>query len=268
MNNVMGKLMRRHYGITTATALLRAIDITTQVLPVLFIGATIILGILQPEHNPLQNTISELVLGTGGWFMTLLFLAFGGVYLIFSYRICVTYKGVTRAKTGAVILTVMGFCFILIAACPTEPRAAMHSLGGIIHVLAAGMVACLFPPSAYCIWKSDTGGEGKKSLRCLTQATIIAGLLLGLATFAGLILGAPWKGAAERVMALNGLVWFQAVGYHLLKYHRISLPGDIMTRGASLRLQAMMRPAITSGILSRAVPALQKHARVMRQYRR
>lgn len=235
---------------------LTSVDIATQVLPLLFTGATVILGILQPQHNPLKNTISELVLGTGGWLMTLFFIVFGLTYCLFSYRIWVTFKGRPRALEGAALLTIMGFSFIIIALCPTEPGGIGDSDTGVIHVIAAGTAICVFPLAAYCIWK-NTGRESS-SLHSITIATIAAGILLSLGTCAGLLSGASWKGAVERVMALNGLVWFQAVGYHLFKHHPI--PSINLSSPSDTRSQprALTQLIVLPDVLHKAGAAIQQ----------
>ncbi len=255
----MGLSLSARKAVSLPCLALKAIDITTQVLPPLFTAATIILGVLQPQHNPLKNTISELVLGTGGWLLTIFFLAFGLAYFLFSYRIWITFKGMPHAMAGAVLLTVMGLSFIILAICPTEPGGIGASTTGITHVVAAATGICIFPLAAYCIWKSNAMVRRDAFLHKMTIVTMAAGILLSLGTCAGLLLGAPWKGAVERVMALNGLVWFQAVGYHLWKRHPVAYLNLDGSSYFPRRLRAVME-LINLYLTRKAALAAQKHS--------
>jgi hypothetical protein len=159
----------------------------------------------------------------------------------------------------------MGLGFIVIAICPTGPGGSAGSTTAIIHVAAAVMVACLFPPSAYCIWKSNDRGPGDSNLGSLTLITIICGVVLSIATAAGLFFNTPWKGAVERVMSLNGLVWFQAVGYHVAKHHPALHDRENGVRTRWGRLTTGLTMDTRFNLFSQALPVLARHGHFLKR---
>jgi hypothetical membrane protein len=55
--------------------------------PVLFLLVVLIIDAIQPEHNPVVETISELVHGSYGWVQTLAFFLLGFLLIVFTTRL-------------------------------------------------------------------------------------------------------------------------------------------------------------------------------------
>jgi len=58
--------------------------------PMIFLLVVFIIDFIQPGHNPIYETVSELVHGSYGWLQTISFILFGVLLMIFALRLYIT----------------------------------------------------------------------------------------------------------------------------------------------------------------------------------
>lgn len=100
--------------------------------PIIFIIATILLGIITPEHRSKENYISELSLGKYGWIQKINFIIcglsiFGLSYLIFN----ISQTSVERV--GWTLGFVIGSGMIILGIFDTSYGLRKKTVGGSIH---------------------------------------------------------------------------------------------------------------------------------------
>ena len=181
--------------------------------PILFILVTTLLGVLQPDYNPIYKTVSALVWGRYGWMQTIIFILFGFLMCIFVLRLWVTFqnKSVTL-NAGTLLLLLNGAGFFIIAIFPTQPE-GIHRL---VHMYTAEMMALLFTIALFLLLPSLRVLSTWKTIYIYTLITAIISLSL-IIMGAFIALEAPWVGLYERIFLLNGFIWLEVISVRLLK---------------------------------------------------
>jgi hypothetical protein len=106
----------------------------------------------------------------------------------------------------------LGAGFILLGLFPTDPLGTYHSLHGFIHHYAAWAEGGLFPVT--CFFFADLF-KTKSKWNILNRYSIIAGLTGCVLVVVWAILEKNWFGLSERLIILNGLIWFEVIAIHL-----------------------------------------------------
>jgi hypothetical membrane protein len=170
--------------------------------PVLLISGWTVAASLQPQYDPVADTVSALAApgATDRWVMTLTFLLVGGCYIITALALR------SAGAAGRLILITGALAGMLVAANPEHPGDA-YPLPHIIAASAgfAGLVT--WPAGA---WRR--GPAVPWGLRPAVAATVVAvQFALVLSFVAELVLGAGQIGLAERVAGGTQAVWPLAV---------------------------------------------------------
>ena len=79
--------------------------------PVLFLLIFIIIDAVQTEHNPIVETISELVHGSYGWVQTLAFFLLGFLLIVFTARLYISTVKKVTSQAGTILIGLAGFGF-------------------------------------------------------------------------------------------------------------------------------------------------------------
>jgi hypothetical membrane protein len=170
--------------------------------PVLLVGGWTVAARLQPQFDPVADTVSALAaLGaTDRWVMTLTFLVVGGCYIV-------TAVALRPARTaGRLILIAGALAGMLVAANPEragDPYPVPHIIWAVVGL--AGLVT--WPAGA---WRA--GSAVPWALRPAVAAAVVTVLLALVLWFgAELVLGSGQVGLAERIAGVAQAVWPLAV---------------------------------------------------------
>lgn len=182
----------------------------------LFWPATYISSVLHSHYNPLGQTISRLEIGPGSAVEKAALFLVGVLIIIFT--ICLySYIRPPKSKTfhaGILFFFAVGAGTMTIA---FIPPVSIKS-GGLAHTLLSIIIFVSFPIA--CFLQARQYRE--EGWRIIFMYTIIAGILGSIFDIGFLISPKGWSGLAERLILLNGMLWYGIMGsyiiYHALKY--------------------------------------------------
>jgi hypothetical membrane protein len=126
-------------GITTT------IGVGGIVIPVLSLLLSLIIGAVQPEYNPVKQTISQLVLYPYGWLQAADFLVLGVWLLLLAVKLYFDFTHKLTTKIAVLALTLLGIGFFLITAFPTNLPGSEMTIRAKIHEKIAQLLCGLFP---------------------------------------------------------------------------------------------------------------------------
>lgn len=206
-------------GNTTWERIVRtARTILTTAWPAFIIGAPLAFQLLmvlaqrlQPGYNPLRDTISSMVWGPQGWLQTGNFVIIGLMLGALAVELRPWAGQSLRAKTGRLLLTLVGTGFLILAICPTQSPGGPKNIPAIIHGITVYGIAFFFP--AACFLLAPLLGEGRSGtiIKAGTLAVgVVEGGLIGLGGFL-MLNDTHWFGMLERLLLLAGFTWLEAV---------------------------------------------------------
>jgi hypothetical membrane protein len=190
--------------------------------PILFVIADAMGVILVPGYNPLSQSISDLGLSPLGWLQDAAFFIFGVTTISLASELHSEIRGSREASVGLTMMICLGAGFILLGLFATDPLGTNHSLHGFIHHYAAWAEGGLFPVT--CFFFADLFKPNRR-WNILRRYSLVAGIS-GLAlVIIWAIFENNWFGLFERLIILNGLIWFEVLAIHLR--HISKSPYDI-----------------------------------------
>jgi hypothetical membrane protein len=202
------------------SSLLGATCLTTLagiIAPILLLVFSSIVETLTPGYNPIQETISRLVLGPYGFLQTVALFIFGLLLIIFAMRLGFAITSTIRsAKVGTFFFYLIGVGFLVVGIFPTNNPGMAPTLHAMIHRGTSAAIAVLFPFACLAVAPALKGDIRWKRAFAYTIATGIVALILVILGVA-LRTNKLWSGLYERVVLLNGLVWIELVSFRLLR---------------------------------------------------
>jgi hypothetical membrane protein len=184
--------------------------------PAIFLIVMVTVESLQPGYNPVQDTISRLVLGQHGWVQTLSFFIFGFLYLVFTLRLYTSTSKEITTMLGTTFFLLSGFGFFILGGFPTIPEGATPTVVGTVHSIISTLIVMAFIPGcfSYAIYFRKDGRWHKFWL--FSVFTAIACLVFSvLWKFPSSIWA--FEGLAERLFALTAFLWVEVVSIRLLR---------------------------------------------------
>lgn len=184
--------------------------------PVLFLLIVFVIDFIQPEHNPIYETVSELVHGSYGWVQTISFVLFGVLLMIFAIRLYLTTKPKTSSKLGVLFIGVSGFSFLMLGTFPTGINSTDLTTEPLLHTIAAVVTGISFIIGCFSFalyfrfdlqWKSYWIYSAITSVACLFFALLWALTPLGLHA----------KGLDQLLMLVSGFSWVEVISIKLIK---------------------------------------------------
>lgn len=186
------------------------------------IGATLFLliifalDIIQPGHNPVLKTISELVYGSYGWLQTLAFIILGIFFFAFVLRLYSMTTKKASSVTGASFFGITSIGFFLIAAFPAQVDALEVTSQGVIHNSIAGLISASFIIGCITFAHHFRTDPHWKRYWFYTVLTVI--FCIGFAILWALIPeGWELRGLSERLLLFSGLVWVSVVSLKMVR---------------------------------------------------
>lgn len=187
--------------------------------PVVILAITIVLESIQPGYDRTYDTVSRLVWGHMGWMETGCFFLFALVLIALASNLNRLNMNRKSHRFTVMMVSLMGAGFITIAVIPTNAPGEPTTLTVFIHRFTAGLICCLFPVVCLSIAKGLRGDSTSKRIRNFSLITGGIGIVLSIAGMVIIVTETPWKGAIERIILANGILWIEVVGIWLLSGH-------------------------------------------------
>ena len=187
------------------------------IIPALSLILTLCIGAVQPDYNPVKQTISELVYYPQGWLQTTDFIALGAWLVLLAIRFNAEFARRITTRIAIMIIGFIGLDFFVIAAFPTAYMGAEKTLTGEIHEKAAQIICLLFPVLCCLIAREFKVRNYWKKLAVFTELTAVAGFILAVIGAVVMVNDAAGLGLIERLIMLNAIIWFVVVGIHLYR---------------------------------------------------
>jgi len=184
--------------------------------PMIFLLIVFIIDFIQPGHNPIYETVSELVSGSYGWLQTVSFLIFGTLLMIFALRL---YLATSRNKISIVasaLLGLSGFFFLILGAFPVQTSEAETTLTQLIHNIAAGITGGSFIIGCFSFSLYFRTDPQWQRYWVYTAITAIACLFFAL-LWALTPLGLHAKGLDQLLMLISGFLWIEIISIRLIR---------------------------------------------------
>jgi len=184
--------------------------------PMIFLLVVFIIDFIQPGHNPIYETVSELVSGSYGWLQTVSFLLFGTLLMIFALRL---YLATSRNKTSiisSVFLGLSGFSFLILGAFPVQTSETETTLTQLIHNIAAGITGGSFIIGCFSYalyFKTDPQWQRYWIYTAITAIACLFFTLLWALT----PLGLHAKGLDQLLMLISGFLWIEIISIRLIR---------------------------------------------------
>ena len=174
--------------------------------PLIFVAGVLVAQHLHAGYDPLQQGISDLALGPGGWLQTLTFLLTGLLLSAFALGLRTAQAASVAARCAVALLLLSGGGLLLLGLFPRDPAGAMPTWQGAIHnrvgtSLLSLPVACLALAAAF---RRDAGW---RPYRRWAGAVGVLTLLLPPAYLQALQ-GGPlhgWIGLLQRLLVVGPL---------------------------------------------------------------
>jgi hypothetical membrane protein len=192
--------------------LYNAAQIGSIISPVLLVVTDIIVALIGPKYNFLTQSISELGLGPAGWLQSIAFFIFGITAIALASELNTELRYSSESRTGLIMMMFLGFGFVCLGLFRSDPVGAGHSFHGIVHHFAALTEGGLFPVACFFyanIFKSKINWNN------LHRYSVFAGIWGCLLVMLWLIFEKNWFGLSERLIIINGLIWFEIIAVHL-----------------------------------------------------
>jgi hypothetical protein len=175
-----------------------------------------VLHLLSPEFNPSSRMVSEYALGSYGWVLLLMFLAWALSCIVLFFAI---------KSQAATVGRKIGLGFLLLAAVGMT-MGGLFDVNHDLHGLAAMIGMPSFPVAAVLInvslGRNPSWASARGSLIWMAILTWVSLVLMNIAIFTGFsqtgdILPGAWFGWANRflIIAYNG--WLMVVAWQALQ---------------------------------------------------
>ena len=187
--------------------------------PFIFMALTIVLESVQPGYDRIHDTVSGLVWGQFGWLETGCFYLFALVLAALALNL--NHLNIARRSLRFTILMIslMSAGFITIAVIPTNAPGEPTTLTVSIHRFTAGLICVLFPLVCLSIARGLKGDLNSDKIRTFSLISGGIGILLSIAGMVVIVTETPWKGAIERMILANGVLWIEVIGLWLMSGH-------------------------------------------------
>jgi hypothetical membrane protein len=178
-----------------------------------------------PWYNPIVQSISDLAWSPLGWLQTLVFFVFSFLIMVMMLGIYAAIRGGIAFRIGVILFIIIAFSFLLVGSFHNNYGAGADTVYPIIHLNSARVVGILFPIASLLI---ATGLRRNPEWKHLYPYTLATGIIaLGLTV--SLVIGPsrspepwPWFGLCERLLTVNGAVWFEVMAVRLWLLARTS----------------------------------------------
>jgi hypothetical membrane protein len=180
--------------------------------PVMFVSADVLTVLISTNYNPVNQSISDLMLTPYGWIEKAGIIATAIPLVLLSFQYLSSKSRDYKEKYAAgFLLGSIALCSILLVVFNTDPNGFHASLNGRVHIIAAAMVSIFFPTTCFlmaAVWgKSDQSG-------LLVVYTVATGLVGIVEIIRALNFFDIPQGLTQRSLCLVNLVWIGTLGLY------------------------------------------------------
>ena len=184
--------------------------------PLVLVITSVTAAFSNPGYDPIRESISSLSLTPMGWLQTIGFLVLGLLTEGFTVGLFFSIRRARGFALGMAVLVFAGFGLLLLGAFRTDPVGTSHTIGGIIHSVAAAIVFWFFPAACLLIAPSLRSDPYWKGLYVYSIVTGVFILLL-LITLLCLPFHLNWFGLYERILVASMIIWVEVMAIWLLR---------------------------------------------------
>ena len=185
----------------------------------IYVGATVLGGLLDPAYSQVSRTVSELT-GAGApdrAFLAILYVGYNVLVAAFGYAIHRVAPQEPRLRVGMYLLTAGSVAGIgLVTVLPTDLAGQPITAIGVAHIVVAGVAALLTVATTFVM---AAGFRRVGALRPLVRGSFAAGgaiVLAGPLSALAVASGSPYAGVFERITIGLFLLWIWGISGYLL----------------------------------------------------
>ena len=203
-------------SIAGTTNITSTVGIGGIVIPALSLILSLVMGAVQPNYNPVKQTISQLVLYPYGWLQVTDFLVLGIWLLLFAVKFYSNFKHKLTTKIATLTFALFGIGFFLITIFPTNLPGNEITLRAMVHEKTAQLICALFPFACCLMIPEFKVNHYWKKLANYTLVTAVTGFILGILGAVITVTDAPLLGIIERLIFLNAVIWLVVIGLNMI----------------------------------------------------
>lgn len=185
----------------------------------LYVGATVLGGLLDPAYSQISRTISELTAAGAPdrALLAILYVGYNVLVAAFGYAIHRVAPQEGWLRVGMYLLVAGSLAGIgLVTVLPTDLAGQPITGIGVAHIVVAGIAALLTVTTTFVM---AAGFRRVAALRPLVRGSFAAGVAIVLAgplTALAVASGSPYAGVFERITIGLFLLWIWGVSTYLL----------------------------------------------------
>jgi hypothetical protein len=170
---------------------------------------------VNPDYNPLKESISDLVLYPWGWLEHIGMAAAGLVQVLFAAFVLSSKASRTNywLRFSGYVFAAMSVGFGIIIVFNTDPGLGIESLGGGIHVITTIVLAILFPANCLLLSRMIRHHPDASTIEHFSIMMAAIGVLIGFQLLP--VNPIRFIGISERLLAGVNLAWMIFAGSHL-----------------------------------------------------
>ena len=189
--------------------------------PLIFVAGVLVAEHLHAGYDPLQQGISDLALGPGGWLQTLTFLLTGLLLSAFALGLRTAQAASVAARCAVALLLLSGGGLLLLGLFPRDPAGALPTWQGAIHNLVGTSLLSL-PVACLALAAAFRRDAGWRPYSRWAGAVGVLTLLL-LPAYLQALQGGPlhgWIGLLQRLLVVGPLGLVEVLAIRLRRTAR------------------------------------------------
>lgn len=185
----------------------------------IYVGATVLGGMLDPAYSQVSRTVSELTAAGAPdrVLLAILYVGYNVLVAAFGYAIHRVAPQEPRLRVGMYLLMAGSVAGIgLVTVLPTDLAGRPITPVGAAHIVVAGVAALLTVATTFVM---AAGFRRVAALRPLVRGSFVAGgaiVLAGPLSALAVASGSPYAGVFERVTIGLFLLWIWGISGYLL----------------------------------------------------
>lgn len=189
---------------------------------VIFALAILIIGLLTPGYNHLENTVSYLIINQYGFIVNVLLAVFALTTALMGLALAQVFHSLVLIK----IFSIYALAMLLLVFFPTDPCLNKQILGfsqasfsGKAHFMIVLTTVLFSPWLVRAMIKEFMKKPDWQKFKNYTLVFFIGSGFLGIGWFVCFFLGinSAYKGLIQKIIILAGLLWYTAIFYRLIK---------------------------------------------------
>jgi hypothetical protein len=170
---------------------------------------------LNPQYNPISESISDLILYPHGWIIKIGISVMVVIHTLLAMTILSSpaSRHHCAIKLAGIIFTIIGFGLITVIVFNTDPGKGIISLAGGIHIATAIIISFLFPIACGLLTIALWHHRKSESLIIFSAIVAVVSLVIAYLTMPHNDFGA--FGVCERLLAFTNISWLVMAGFRL-----------------------------------------------------